>query len=683
MGAVLSILLGLCFLIPPLGRELVNLSYDLAFLFRSKIQVQDVVIVYMDLDSHTRLGQQDRFQRWDRKLHARLIDLLTGLQVKAVVFDVLFVPVNNDPEADAEFVRAVKRNGKVVVGAMVAPKVLEGQVIGGELNPPFPELEAVAHWGLVEVAFADPFVRKQYQRKDLDAPSMAWRAAQLTLTNALPEPFQERWINYYGPPGMLAHYSYWEALEMTNRGPANPFFNKVVFVGALYHVGMTGGKGTDDYRTPYSRWTGTKSPGVEINATAYLNLARGDWLERTSLLAEFALLILCGATFGFGLSLLSPMKAAGMGLLGAILIGLVAIVLVWKVHIWFPWLILSSVQVPCAMAWSVLAHTRRLTREKRALEQTIALASASEQAAAQLQASSPAGDLAASAANIKETEVFSVPDHTLLRRIGEGAYGEVWLARDIIGSYHAVKIVRRRNFADVAPFEREFNGIRRFTPISMGHPGLVHVLHVGRNEKAEYIYYVMELAEDEVSGQTIDPQTYSPRNLAKDLKRSSPLPLAQCIAICLQLADALHYLHEHHLIHRDIKPSNIIFVKGSPKLADIGLVTEAAADGKDVSYLGTEGYIPPEGPGTPLADIYSLGKVMYEAATGLNVRRFPELPTALMQEAVDEALLELNTIIMKACAPDPKRRYDSALALHSALSSVQDALKSRGAAKSS
>ena len=67
---------------------------------------------------------------------------------------------------------------------------------------------------------------------------------------------------------------------------------------------------------------------------------------------------------------------------------------------------------------------------------------------------------------------------------------------------------------------------------------------------------------------------------------------------------------DHQLIHRDIKPANIIFVQGTPKLADIGLVTTVAEKPNDVSYLGTKGYLSPEGPGTPSSDLYGLGKVL-------------------------------------------------------------------------
>src|ERR1051326_6660048 len=89
-----------------------------------------------------------------------------------------------------------------------------------------------------------------------------------------------------------------------------------------------------------------------------------------------------------------------------------------------------------------------------------------------------------------------IPDHELLRRVGEGAYGEVWLARNVMGTYRAVKIVFRRSFSDDRPYEREFNGIKRVEPISRSHDSQVDILHVGRNDADGYFYYVMELADD-------------------------------------------------------------------------------------------------------------------------------------------------------------------------------------------
>ena len=71
------------------------------------------------------------------------------------------------------------------------------------------------------------------------------------------------------------------------------------------------------------------------------------------------------------------------------------------------------------------------------------------------------------------------------------------------------------------------------------------------------------------------------------------LPPAECVQLGLNLTLALGHLHRHGLIHRDIKPANIIFVGGIPKLADIGLVTSFA---DACSFVGTEGFIAPEGP---------------------------------------------------------------------------------------
>src|SRR5436190_11940744 len=91
-----------------------------------------------------------------------------------------------------------------------------------------------------------------------------------------------------------------------------------------------------------------------------------------------------------------------------------------------------------------------------------------------------------------------IPDHTLRRPIGRGAYGEVWLARNIMGAPRAVKIVWRRQFDSDRPYEREFAGIQRYEPVSRCTDGLVHVLHVGRNDAEGYFYYVMELADSTV-----------------------------------------------------------------------------------------------------------------------------------------------------------------------------------------
>ena len=204
-----------------------------------------------------------------------------------------------------------------------------------------------------------------------------------------------------------------------------------------------------------------------------------------------------------------------------------------------------------------------------------------------------------------------LPNHELLRCIGSGSFGEVWLARNIMGTYRAVKIVYRRHFSDERPYEREFRGLQKFEPISRSHDGFVDILDTGLDAAQGYFYYVMELADDVVLGNKIDPDSYRPRTLDRETARRGCVSVQTCVSLGVSLSAALGHLHQHGLLHRDIKPSNIIFVNGIPKIADIGLV--AMVQGTQTFVGGTTGYFPPnEGPGTVQADIYALGKVLYE-----------------------------------------------------------------------
>lgn len=286
-----------------------------------------------------------------------------------------------------------------------------------------------------------------------------------------------------------------------------------------------------------------------------------------------------------------------------------------------------------------------------------------------------------------------IPDHTLLRCVGRGGYGEVWLARNVLGAFRAVKIVFRKSFSDDRLYAREFTGIEKFEPISRTHPGLVSILHVGRNERDGYFFYIMELADDagmkaapnlsaaahEQTGKPLDPEreilarvtpktprspvfpieptAYLPRTLKMDLQRPGRLFCAECLEISLSLASALSHLHQHGLIHRDIKPSNIIFVGGIPKIADIGLVTEI---GEAVSFVGTQGYMPPEGPGNPAADVFSLGKVLSELLLKASSSEPLENLAGTEANAETAQLPRLNEIILKASELNVLKRYQSA-----------------------
>jgi WD40 repeat protein len=243
-----------------------------------------------------------------------------------------------------------------------------------------------------------------------------------------------------------------------------------------------------------------------------------------------------------------------------------------------------------------------------------------------------------------------IPDHTLLRVIGRGSYGEVWEARNVMGTPRAVKIVRRDDFESARPFEREFEGIQRYEPVSRTHAGLVQVLHVGEDRDAGYFYYVMELAENADPGSVL----YRPRTLRGDLQARGGLPVEECIEIGITLASALGHLHRAGLVHRDVKPANIIFVDGMAKLADVGLVARLS-DSR--SLVGTEGYFAPEGTGKPRSDVYSLGKVLYECITGLERTTFPDVPADWGGGPESRPAFEFMEIVLRAAEPNPDRRY--------------------------
>jgi WD40 repeat protein len=281
---------------------------------------------------------------------------------------------------------------------------------------------------------------------------------------------------------------------------------------------------------------------------------------------------------------------------------------------------------------------------------------------------------------------IAIPDYELVRRIGGGSYGEVWLARSVTGAYRAIKIVYRHTFLDDRPFEREFNGIQKFEPISRSHDSQMDILHIGRNNDS--FYYVMELADDagpernDAVGQSwsrgkslADPNDaepchrpaapglpdsihpYIPHTLKLELQRRGRLPMLDCLEIGIGLTTALANLHKHGLVHRDVKLSNVIFIDGTAKLADIGLVTDFDAT---VSCVGTEGYLPREGPGTRQADLYALGKVLYEISSGKDRKDYPEPPTLLGEFSNRQELLELGEVVKRACATNPRDRYGTA-----------------------
>ncbi len=640
VGAGVTALFGALLLLGGVGE---GLSYDLGFLLRPRVKPPEVVMVEMDSDSTLQLNQPSD-DKWNRALHARVLTNLVAMGARAVAFDILFSGPARDPKEDEAFQGALREAKVAVLGAATMRSSLGDESIS--IAAPHEPFRSVAKWGVVERALQGRFIRRPIGQV-LESPAMNEVIALVALGREVKTP-RGAWLNYYGPPGTIQRYKYISVLS--NEVAASAFSNKVVFVGANAAIGYHGKPGTDYFRSPYTLWTDREIPGVEVNATSYANLVRDDWLRRLPPMVELIGVLLFGAAVGYGCVLLGPGHAllfgSALGLAAAA--GLAAQVSMSR--IWFPWMVLAAGQAPVAIL--VAAGMR----------QRLVRASPSPAPKATTHAH---GALAQSLATATDADPDkpSIPDHQALRKIGHGAYGEVWLARDALGSYHAAKILRRSSFKEAGPFEREFKGLQRFTPLSRSHPGLVHILHVGRDDAAGYVYYVMEIGDDQVSGAAINPESYNARNLATDISSLGRIPLPRLLPDAIQVVEALAFLHRNGLIHRDLKPANIIFVDGKPKLADIGLVTEIAAPGEEISYIGTHGYMPPEGPGRPTGDVFSVGRLLYVAATGCAPKEFPRVPDSVVEGPDGARLRAFMQILTRACEPIVDGRYQNAEAL--------------------
>jgi adenylate cyclase len=376
-GAALAIACGIGLHSFRFGAGLSQLSLDLLLVSRGDIAPHEAVIVYLDEKSYEALHQPLNAP-WDRALHAHLIDRLTKAGAKAIVFDIVFSDPNPaNPAADQALADAMKASGRVILGADHVPAGLRSYFI-----PPFDLLlDSAAGIGSVEVMpDRDLIVREHTPEQQL--PSLSQAAVDLLKARAPLDPKAKqvsRWMNYYGPPGSVPGVSYYDALEL-GRVSDDFFRGKAVFVGARILTKFAGER-KDEYRNPFSFWVSEDSatgrnaifiPGVEIQATAYLNLVRGDWLRRFPFGAETFLLALLGASFGIGLVLLRPLPAAGLAFAGLALVMIACWLLLRHALTWFPWLIVA-VQMFVALGWSVLFNSIQLYVEKRLYQHTLGL----------------------------------------------------------------------------------------------------------------------------------------------------------------------------------------------------------------------------------------------------------------------------------------------------------------------
>ena len=194
------------------------------------------------------------------------------------------------------------------------------------------------------------------------------------------------------------------------------------------------------------------------------------------------------------------------------------------------------------------------------------------------------------------------------RELGAGGMATVYLAHDLKHDRKVALKVLKPELAAVLGAERFIVEIK--TTAALQHPHILPLFDSGTADG--FLYYVMPFIEGET--------------LRDKLNRETQLGVDESVRVAREVADALHYAHQHGVIHRDIKPENILIQNGRPMVADFGiaLAVSAAAGGRMTETglsLGTPHYMSPEQATaekeiSARSDVYSLASVLYEMLTG-------------------------------------------------------------------
>jgi serine/threonine protein kinase len=268
----------------------------------------------------------------------------------------------------------------------------------------------------------------------------------------------------------------------------------------------------------------------------------------------------------------------------------------------------------------------------------------------------------------EEQPIPAIPDYELIRPIGEGGFGRVWMATNrITGHLRAIKVIPLHGSTRTGAAGREIMSLTRLEAnMRSQSANLLHIHHVGKTENC--LFYVMDLADDVTGCPPSNDPDYHPATL-KNRLACAPLTPETCLLYARQLVTALASLHSSGMVHRDVKPSNCLFIDGELKLADFGLLTQSHTL---VSQIGTRGYMPPDGRMDMRADVYAAGLVMYEMVTGLPADSFPHLGQRAGAIAANPVLRQLIRLTLEACQGDPQKRPEDAGQLLAELNRMGD-----------
>ncbi len=260
--------------------------------------------------------------------------------------------------------------------------------------------------------------------------------------------------------------------------------------------------------------------------------------------------------------------------------------------------------------------------------------------------------------------------YKILDILGEGGMGAVLKGYDVTLQREVAIKVMHTHIAKQANFQERFLQEAR-TAARLDHPSIVQVYSFGQYRSMPYI--VMKY----IPGDNL-------QQMLQGLKADGKwVLLNEAVQITRQVGQALHYAHQHGVLHRDMKPSNIMIeptpgdgLPYRPVITDLGLakLMEGGMNTQDGTSMGTPAYMSPEqalGKATdPRSDVYSLGILLYELATGqlpfpihtlteaiqYHTRQPPPLPTSVRPELP----AQLQAIILKAIEKDPPKRYQTA-----------------------
>lgn len=251
-----------------------------------------------------------------------------------------------------------------------------------------------------------------------------------------------------------------------------------------------------------------------------------------------------------------------------------------------------------------------------------------------------------------------LPGFEILKAIGQGSSGKVYLARQLSVDRHvAIKVIPLAT-ADARHLKR----YRQEPAIlsKLHHPNVVQIFDV--MERGEFLYLIIEY----IDGPTL-----------AELTSGKPMVAEEAARLARTLALALDLVHEAGILHRDLKPSNILLTRaGDPKITDFGLAKQLTSDlgaSTQDCILGTPSFMPPEqisGLGmisSREGDIYSLGAILYEMLTGfppfLGVTILDTLTMIRERDPVPPGTLQprtprdLETICLKCLHKTPSHRY--------------------------